>query len=463
MLACGITYGFIALATPQSVAFITNKELESQTEELVQALGDSTFADCTPLLEAFSKKTGADAVLHDMNGENPDLPDIGEAQISDFEDYVEYNNSGTNQEIDASVSIHGADTISREIRFQDSDKVYMLMILQRMTEANYTALAMGQVFPYLLVIILVISLLGALIYSRYITRPIVRLSAISQHMADMDFTYQCNEQRIDEIGILGNNLDRLSANLSSTIEELEQANKSLRQDIEHERDLERQRMAFFSAASHELKTPITILQGLLKGMLEGVGVYKDRETYLVKALEAANRMQSLVREILEISRMDRIGIQPHAEDVELSALAAVCVEQARPLAEQRNIMVQTEIQPDIIIYGSGALLERAMDNLLSNAITYSPEGGRVDVRLSASRDAVTLRIFNSGIALPEDAIPHLFEAFYLVDNSRNRATGGSGLGLYLVKTIFDRSDATCEISNTEGGVQAIVRFSTQTP
>ena len=140
-------------------------------------------------------------------------------------------------------------------------------------------------------------------YSRYITRPIVRLNGIAGRMAELDFHWSCGEARRDEIGQLGRSLDAMARRLDTALRELEAANQSLRGEVERERELDRQRTAFFSAASHELKTPVTILKGQLAGMLEGVGVYRDRDKYLLRSLQVTGRMEALGQEMLAISRM----------------------------------------------------------------------------------------------------------------------------------------------------------------
>ncbi len=158
--------------------------------------------------------------------------------------------------------------------------------------------------PWLLLAMLLFSAACAFFYSRYLARPIVRLSGIAQSMAELDFGWQCQEQRRDEIGVLGRSLDHMAQQLSGALTELKQANDALRGEMEQERELERQRLAFFSAASHELKTPITILKGQLTGMLDGVDVYRDRDKYLARSLQVTGRMETLVQEILTISRME---------------------------------------------------------------------------------------------------------------------------------------------------------------
>ena len=146
---------------------------------------------------------------------------------------------------------------------------------------------------------LAFSLLCALVYSRYITRPIVRISGIAQNMAQLDFNWQCQETRRDEIGALSRSLNQMARRLSAALAELEAANRALQKEVERERELDRQRMSFFSAASHELKTPVTILKGQLTGMLEGIDVYRDRDKYLLRSLQVTGRMEKLIQETID--------------------------------------------------------------------------------------------------------------------------------------------------------------------
>ena len=227
----------------------------------------------------------------------------------------------------------------------------------------------------------------------------------------------------------------MAERLSAALAELEEANAALRGDMERARELERQRLAFFSAASHELKTPVTILKGQLSGMLDGVGVYRDREKYLARSLQVAGRMEALVGELLAVSRMESDGAS-RREAVELSAMTAV-----------------EALEPGLLVEGERALLGRAVENLLSNAALYSPEGAEIRVTAAARGAQVVLTVENTGARIPAEALPHLFEAFYRAEPSRSRATGGSGLGLYLVRMIVERHGGTCRIENSADGVR----------
>ena len=188
--------------------------------------------------------------------------------------------------------------------------------------ANQAVEALGRVAPWLALALLAFSLLCAFGYSRYITRPIVRLNGIAGRMAELDLQWVCGERRRDEIGQLGRSLDKMARRLSAALTDLETANQALRGEVARERELDRQRMAFFSAASHELKTPVTILKGQLAGMLEGVGVYQDRDKYLLRSLQTTGRMERLIGEMLSISRMESGSAAVRQEPVDLSALMA---------------------------------------------------------------------------------------------------------------------------------------------
>ena len=169
-------------------------------------------------------------------------------------------------------------------------------------------------------------------------------------------------------------------------------------------------------------------------------------------------MENLVREMLSISRMESSSAAVKREPVELSALIERQLALDMPLLEQKEQRLAKDLTPGIVIAGDASLLEKAVGNLLSNSALYSPEGAEVRVWCGLLDGRPALTVENIGTHISEDALPHLFEAFYREESSRNRATGGSGLGLYLVKMILNRHGAECTIENTEDGVRAVVLF-----
>ena len=290
------------------------------------------------------------------------------------------------------------------------------------------------------------------------TAPIKKVSNLSKQMANMDFSGVCTTKRTDEIGILFHSLNDLSGKLVAALSELQEANQKLQADIDMERQLERQRVEFFSAASHELKTPITIIKGQLQGMLYQVGRYKDRETYLAQSLEVSDTLEKMVQELLTVSRLETPGYICNKSNFDFSKLINDRLSAYEDLFVQKELTIEKSISPATYVLGDIQLLQKVLDNLLGNAAAYSGAGNHIFVKLRQDAQKTKLTIENTGIHIPEEALPKLFEAFYRVDQSRNRQTGGSGLGLYIVKTILDLHGAKIEIANTSQGVIVSVEF-----
>ena len=345
-----------------------------------------------------------------------------------------------------------------EISFADSTEAYILLLAKNTNKESQVVLALQKTLPILSVAILLVSVIAAFFYTWYMTKPIKKISKLSKQMADMDFSGLCPTNRTDEIGVLSHSLNDLSKKLAAALSELQEANQKLQADIDMERRLEKQRVEFFAAASHELKTPITIIKGQLQGMLYQVGRYKDRETYLAQSLEITDTLGKMVQELLTISRLDTPGYTCKKSNLNLSNLIIDRITAFEDLFMQKDLTVEQSISPEIYILGDMQLLQKALDNLLGNAAAYSGAGNQVLIKLWKETETTTLTIENTGAHIPDEAISKLFEPFYRVDQSRNRQTGGTGLGLYIVKTILDLHGAKIEITNTIQGVIVSVQF-----
>ena len=464
--AGGLTFALIAWATPITYTAVISDRLQAQVADLTQQLAQTNLADAGPILDAFVRESGAEVALTAPGGAEADT---GSLLVLPEEDWqVAVTMSGA----DNSVQTYEADTyqvqidradgvvtatqtgiLTTQITFADQEGTYQLLVSPQLRLANQAVEALGRVAPWLALVLLAFSLLCAFGYSRYITRPIVRLNGIAGRMAELDLQWVCGERRRDEIGQLGRSLDKMARRLSAALTDLETANQALRGEVARERELDRQRMAFFSAASHELKTPVTILKGELAGMLEGVGVYQDRDKYLLRSLQTTGRMERLIGEMLSISRMESGSAAVRQEPVDLSALMAQQLALDRELLEQRGQQLVSALTPGITVPADASLLGKAVGNLLSNASRDSPEGAEIRVWCGRLEGRPALSVENTGARISGDALPHLFEAFYRAEPSRSRATGGSGLGLYLVRMIVERHGGTCRIENSADGVR----------
>ncbi len=448
-----ITFGLIAWATPSSYRAVIDADLTRRVQALTETLQAVPLADCGPALEDFVREAGADVTLAAPDGELvfSNVQPAGEALAED---------AAATDETEATIAVTTAEqaTLTAEVFFSDQARSYTLYVTPRLEAENVAVRALIQMAPWVLLTVLLFSLLGAFVYSRYITRPIVQMSDIAGKMADMDFDWKCQETREDEIGHLGRSLNQMAAKLSQALEALQASNAALRGEVEQERALDLQRRAFFAAASHELKTPVTILRGHLSGLLDGIGIYQDQEKYLARSLQTTARMEHLIQEILMVSRMEAREHALPLERVDLSAITEEQLALAADLLEQKKLRVAADLSPALMLDGERAMLAKAIGNLLANAALYSPCGENIRIWSGMQDDAPTLIIENTGVHIGENALPHLFDAFYREERSRNRQTGGSGLGLYLARIILERHGASCAIDNTAAGVRATVRF-----
>lgn len=234
--------------------------------------------------------------------------------------------------------------------------------------------------------------------------------------------------------------------------------RNYKQTLRRERALEQAQLDFFSAVSHELKTPITVIKGQTEGMILNVGDYQDRNKYLVRSLEIINTMENMVQEILTVSRMKSSKVGLKKETIQFSDILKQEYALFEDLIIQKGIDWNENISPDLSVIGDKALIQKVINNLISNAISYSPEGSTIYLTAFAEDRAVKFMLENTGVHIPDSEIPKLFDAFYRVERSRNKKAGGSGLGLYIVKTILEQHQAEYSIINTERGVLFTIQF-----
>lgn len=471
--ACMFTYGFIAWVTPITYTTIETDKLAEKTDKLINDLENVEIEGAGKIIDRFIVDNGCDVSVYDENNNFVPLStvkvvDSGVMWITvtsvDAEELVEDESiAKADDAVDIAVTsdIKAGTASSVELSsgqdykfsFLNDSAVYSLIITNNIKAVNQTIEALGQIAPWIVIAVIAISFFGALFYSRYITRPIVKLNNVSKKMASLEFDWQCDETRLDEIGTLGRSLNELSQKLSEALGQLKSANETLKNDIERERQLENERTEFFSAVSHELKTPLTVIKGQLEGMIENIGAYSDRDKYLVKALDTADRMESMVQEILSVSRMEASSFKARFETLDLSKWLADKAEEYGELFEQKGLSLKCEIEDGLTVSADIKLLSKALDNLFSNAAFYSEAGQSVIISASEIDGRAVVDIINTGASIDDRALPHLFEAFYRGEQSRNRRTGGSGLGLYIVKMILDQHTAQCSIENTENGVK----------
>ena len=240
--------------------------------------------------------------------------------------------------------------------------------------------------------------------------------------------------------------------------ELETANEQLKLEMEHIEELNKQRQHFFATASHELKTPITIIKGQVESMIMEIERYKDTRKILPETLHEIENMENLVKEILSISKLE-LGEIDNLSTLPVTDIVKRVCEYLKPLADEKNITIYQRLTEDVQVIGNQSLFEKALHNIINNAIRHSPVETNVYVTLTDKE----LLVKNEGITIPQEDLNKIFTPFYRVEKSHNKLTGGSGLGLYLVKNILEKHGLLYTINNDENGVCFKITINSQNP
>lgn len=434
IVICLVTYIFIGVFLPFANEGQTRRDLDDKSVVLVSELRQRSSSESGSLFVRFIQETGADLYMMDESRESIDLFTF--SKIND--------NITSGQEY--------------PFRFADSDKEYILTVSYNPARSKEVSDAIWHSLPWAGGVVLILSFISALIFSRYTTRPMIRMSKTAANIANLDFSWYCPDLREDEIGTLAKSLNELSDKLSEALSALRRQNLSLEDEIALEKEQERRRLLFFSGVSHELKTPIAIVIGQLEGMQAGIGVYKDRDRYIARSAEILRSLDSFIKEILTISHMD-IADTRSLHPTNLSDVLESSLKDNRTLIEVRSINVESKIEKNVFILGDAGLLKKALGNIISNAAVYSSEGGLVSVQLVRTKNEARLEIINTPAHIDDEHLSRLFEAFYRIEKHTGSIAGqGSGLGLYITGMILDNHGAPHKIQNFGDGVKFTVAF-----
>ena len=451
MLLCTslLVFSLLAWLMPQTYSNRLNTVLDERAQRFVSELEQVAFPNSGGLFDQLLQDTEINSVeLYNGKGEFVPLPTELFAEAWDGNTaYIEQTQ--INELYKTAPLLSG----SYHFSFSDSNERYMLIVYGAAEQIGELQQSFIRVFPFILLIVLAVAFIVSWLYSCMLTKPVLEISRISEKMSDLQLNWTVDEQRTDELGTLGKSLNRLSYNLSVTLSDLQNANKRLEADIEHEKKLEQARTNFFSAVSHELKTPITIMKGQLEGMLLGIGAYKDREKYLTRVLEIANTLETMVQEILTISRLETAGADFKKDRLDCIQIIKSYLNETEDLIAGKDLQIHLDISLSLSISGNKMLMEKVFSNLIGNAIKYSPHGADIWISALSEHGRAVFSVENMGEHIPADSIPKLFDAFYRVEQSRSRTTGGSGLGLYIVQEILHLHGSECTVCNTQAGVK----------
>lgn len=286
-----------------------------------------------------------------------------------------------------------------------------------------------------------------------ITKPILRLNDLSEKMVHLDFDAKYEGSSRNEIGLLGENMNKLSNSLENTILELKTANNELQRDIEKKEQVDEMRREFLSNVSHELKTPIALIRGYAEALQEGIGEDPEsRDYYCDVIVDESVKMNQMVQKLLTLNQLEFGREVVEMERFDLTSMLGNLLEQNRVLAQKDGISLEMEDYPPYQVWADAFMTEEVFSNYLSNALHYCSGEKRIHIKMEKEKEKVRVSVFNTGDPIPEESLPFLWDKFYKVDKARTREYGGSGVGLSIVKAIMESMNQAYGVENKADGV-----------
>lgn len=311
------------------------------------------------------------------------------------------------------------------INIKWANQVYTVTFATEIQEIGEVRDSLKLIIPGLIIFDFLISILIGFIFVLLLGRPIKKLNKKSKELEKFNFNNNIKIKRNDEIGELSNSLD-------VTSKKLDQALKELRHDVVIAREREQERRQYTSIMSHELKTPLTILRGQSECMMEGIGDYKNHDKYLAENLKIIDRMESLVQNILVSSKLDYFEDEVEKKEEPIKEIIDGLINDFELLLEQKNVKTKCVYEIEKLRVDKYTF-ELCLKNLIENAIKYSDENTEINIHLTAKN----LKIININTKIKQNDFKNIFEPFTRIEESRNSDTGGTGIGLYIVKRTLE--------------------------
>ncbi len=306
-------------------------------------------------------------------------------------------------------------------------------------------------------VVLITLLFGSILMyfvTNRVTKPLLKLAALSEEMSNLNFDVSYEDDARDEVGVLGRSMNTLSDKLKETIGELKEANVKLQHDIEEKIRIDEMRKEFIANVSHELKTPIALIQGYAEGLSEGMCEDAESRNYYCEVItDEAGKMNKMVKQLLTLTALEFGNDTPSMEPFDLSELIREFANSSGSLIQQNAARLELEIPEKLVALGDEFKIEEVLTNYLTNAMNHLDGERTIRIRAEKEKDRAKVSVYNAGQPIPEEDIPNLWTKFYKVDKARTRAYGGSGIGLSIVKAIMDAHHQECGVRNTENGVE----------
>lgn len=410
-------------------------------------LPDYTISSSTRLLLYSSLGSGFENNVESSNIYS-DYVNSGEAAKT-----VKQSSGDNNDYMIKSVNVKrlGSNYIYLDGTFYNGDKI---LIRSAVAGINESVRWSNRFFSYLAVLVLILGCFIVYWAASRFMKPITELTAMSRRMAKLDFTAKYRGNSDDEIGILGSSLNVLSESLEEALGELKEANAQLKRDLAHREEIDDMRKEFLSNVSHELKTPIALIQGYAEGLIDNVNEDEEsRQFYCDVIVDEAKKMNNMVKQIMALNELESGFSKISMENFDAAELISGLLDKSAILIENNKAQLHYQPGPGpVFVWSDPFLVEEVFTNYLTNALHHLDGERNVIISIDKEQDKVKVNVFNNGKPIPEEDIDRIWDKFYKVDKARTRQYGGSGVGLSIVRAIMDRLGQQCGVKNEENGV-----------
>ncbi|PJI09618.1 MULTISPECIES: sensor histidine kinase [Clostridium] len=376
------------------------------------------------------------------------IKDIMHSWVSNPAEFINMKRTGKSKTYVFQSKTYNVKNIVCVVPGKNGDVIFAISSFEAITEASSV---MREFFIYILLSAIVVVVILSFIYSKMITKPLKRLRSTASKMAELDFNEKCTITSDDEIGDLGKSLNFLSENLDSSLSSLRKANDKLKKDIEKEKELEKMRKEFVAGVSHELKTPVGIIEGYAEGLKDNVVTSdEEREYYTDVIIDEASRMGKLISDMLDLSQLESGNFKLTNEKFDIGEMVFKCCKKYYAILEERNLDMDINIINNYV-FGDKYRIEQVLINLLNNSMKYAKAS--ININMIREGNKITVEVINDGEHINEVEINKIWDKFYKTDKSRNRKIGGTGLGLAIVKNIIELHKGNYGVQNIKKGVK----------
>ena len=430
-------------------------ELYLQLDKLSQTRNLSViiYRDMSSPIFDYMLKSNTKLLLYSSLGMNQNSK-VESSNI--YSDYINADKSGDaasvktdSYEIEkVNVKRLGASYIYLAGTFKNGDHILIRASFSSITES---AALSNQFFLYISLVAALIGFVVMYFVSNRFLGPITVLTNIAKRMSELDFTAKYEVKTEDEVGVLGNSMNMLSETLEQALAELKEANTELKKDLEKKEQIDAMRKEFLSNVSHELKTPIALIQGYAEGLMDNINDDEEsKEFYCEVIVDEARKMNQMVKKIMDLNQLEFGYNTVTMEHFDIIAMIRAVIAKSDILLKQKEINLAFDEDAPIYVWSDAYMSEEVFTNYLTNAINHADGEKRIDIQLEKKEKTVKITVHNTGEQIPEEDLSKLWDKFYKVDKARTREYGGSGVGLSIVKEIIEQHGAWYGVDSQVG-------------